>query len=146
MIKPRCLPPNSYIDDPADKLDPVDPAESESNETFSKLGVALVCIFDWITRGRNTRKQRAMRLDTVIQHVKPQFLACQRPNAAWVAREHGVSREWTRLLKKQFNHYIKNFDQSPRQRSRNLENGSAKRRGRVRRGTQGPPPGPVAGA
>lgn len=146
MIKPHNLPANSYIDDPAEKLDPADPAESETNERNSKLGVALTWMIDWITRGRNNRKQRSIRLDTLILCVKPEFLPCKRPCAAWVALQHGVSPQRASLLQQEFAREIGPHIQFRGQHFLNQSSAPRMRRGRGRRGRQGPQPGPVAGA
>ena len=102
MIKSHNLPANSYIDDPAGKLDHADGAESEKNLAMADACGGLIRMGDWITRGRGGARQRALRFDLVLLCMCPQFLPCKYPSAAWVARQHGVSPQRASLLQQEF--------------------------------------------
>ena len=139
MSKPRYTPPEGYyFDDPADKLDPVDPAKAEQDRVDQKASHVLTRVGEWITRGRGGLTNRFFRFDIVLSCVTPQFLPTNRPSAAWVAREHGRSRQRARDLREEFSDYI-----DIKFRGQRFGN---QRRGRGRQGKQGPPPGPIAGA
>jgi hypothetical protein len=146
MSMPRNAPPGAYHDDQAEKYDRDDRTESEQKLTYALASGALTCIGEWITRGRGGVTNRAFRADIVLLSISPQFLPCDYPNAAWVARQHGVSRQRASELWREFAEYIAPYVQFKGQRFLNQRNGSQKRRGRVRQGTEGPQPGPVAGA
>jgi len=140
MIMPRHMPPDAYFDDPADKLDRADRAESDRNLALALASGGLTCVGEWITRGRGGVTHRALRADIVLLCICPQFLPCKRPCAAWVARQHGVSRQRANDLRKEFAGYIAPYIQFRGQRFLN------RRRGRGRQGQAGPQPGPVVGA
>jgi hypothetical protein len=106
MIRPRYLSPNAYFDDPSDKIDRSDRAESENNLTHALASGALTCVGEWITRGRGGVTNRAFRSDIVLLSISPQFLPTKRPSAAWVARQHGVSRQRASKLWREFSEYI----------------------------------------
>ena len=106
MIRPRYLPPDAYFDDPADKIDLTDRVESEMNMTRALASGALTCIGEWITRGRGGVTNRAFRADIVVLFITPHFLPCKRPSAAWVGRQHGVSRQRASELWREFSEYI----------------------------------------
>ncbi len=140
MIMPRKMPPNAYLDDPADKLDRTEQAESEKKLRSALASGALTCIGEWITRGRGGVTNRAFRADIVLLSISPQFLPCKYPSASWVARQHGVSRQRASELWREFAGYIAPYIQFRGQRFLN------QRRGRGRQGKRGPQPGAVAGA
>jgi hypothetical protein len=123
MIRPRYLPPHAYFDDPAEKIDQADRAESERKLICAKASAALVCFGEWITRGRGGVTNRAFRADIVLLTVTPQFLPCKRPSAAWVAREHGVSRQRASELWREFTEYIAPYLQFRGQRFLNQRRG-----------------------
>jgi len=97
MIRPRRIPPNSYFDDPATRLD--EPTQDEVL-SIALAGEALQRIFDWIMEG--DVEQRSLRYHLVVLCLFPQLLPCSRPSAAWCARIHGVSREWASRLRRNF--------------------------------------------
>jgi hypothetical protein len=138
MIIPRYLPPGAYIDDPAERIDR---ATSENDLISARASGALTCFGEWITRGRGGVTNRAFRADIVLLSVTPQYLPTKRPCAAWVARQHGVSRQRASELWREFSAYIAPYIQLRGQRFLNQ-----RRRGRGRQGQKGPQPGPVAGA
>ena len=140
MIKPLHLPPNSYFDDPADKIDLADRVESQSNVIHALASGALTCVAEWTTRGRGGVTNRALRGDIVLLCIGKQFLPCKRPSAAWVGRQHGVSRQRASELWREFGNYIAPYLQFRGQRFLN------QRRGRGRQGPKGLQPGPGAGA
>ena len=82
MIMPRNMPPDAYMDDPAETIDRVDQAESEEKLRSALASGALTCIGEWITRGRGGVTNRAFRADIVLLSISPQFLPCDYPNAA----------------------------------------------------------------
>jgi len=84
MIMPRNMPPDAYMDDPAETIDRADHAESEEKLRSALASGALTCIGEWITRGRGGVTNRAFRADIVLLSISPQFLPCDYPNAAWV--------------------------------------------------------------
>ena len=145
MIMPRLAPPGSYVDDPADTIDRADRAESDHTLILALASEGFTRIGEWITRGRGGARQRALRSDIVLLCICPHFL-CKRPSAAWVARQHGVSRQRASLLQQEFAREFGDNLQFRGQRFRSHANMLQKRRGRVRRETRGPQPGPVAGA
>jgi hypothetical protein len=140
------MPPDAYLDDQAEKFDRAEQDEGERNGTSAMASGALTCIGEWITRGRGGVTNRAFRADIVLLSISPQFLPCDYPNAAWVGRQHGVSRQRASELWREFAEYIAPYVQFKGQRFLNQRNGSQRRRGRVRQGKEGPQPGPVAGA
>jgi len=93
MIMPRYLPPNSYFDDPAEKIDGADRAESESNLAGALASDALNFFAEWTTRGRGRAADRAFRSDIALLGINSRFFHCKRPSAAWVARQHKKSRQ-----------------------------------------------------
>jgi hypothetical protein len=110
------MPPDAYFDDPAEKLDHADRAESERNLAFALASGGLTCVGEWITRGRGGVTHRAFRADIVLLCICPQFLPCKRPCAAWVGRQHGVSRQRANDLRKEFASYIAPYIQFHGQR------------------------------
>jgi hypothetical protein len=102
MIKSVQLPPNSYFDDPADRIDRAEPFEGQSAMIYALASSALTFIAEWITRGRGGKTNRALRADIAILSINPSFLPCKRPSAAWVARQHGVSRQRASELWREF--------------------------------------------
>ena len=145
MSMPRHAPPGAYVDDPADTIDRADRAESDHTLVLALASEGFTRIGEWITRGRGGAKQRALRSDLVLLCICPHFL-CKRSSAAWVARQHGVSRQRASLLQQEFVREFGDHLQFRGQRFRNLAHALPARRGRVRRGEQGPQPGPVASA
>jgi hypothetical protein len=117
MIRPRHLPPDTYFDDPAEKLDRADHAAR--NLAFVLASTGLTRVGDWITRGRGGAAQRALRIDIVLMCICPQFLPCKRPSGAWIGRQHGVSRERANHLRKEFANFIAPHIQFRGQRFRN---------------------------
>ena len=122
MIRPRYLPPDAYFDDPAEKLDHGDHAASDRNLAFVLASTGLTRVGDWITRGRGGITQRALRVDIVLVCICPQFLPCKRPSAAWVGRQHGVSRTRVNHLRKDFAGFIAPYIQFRGQRFLNRGN------------------------
>jgi hypothetical protein len=141
MILPRNLPPNSYIDDPAEKLDP--PVSELRDLAFSLSSEGLAFVGEWITRGGGGITNRAFRCDLVLLSICPEHLPCRRPSAAWVGRQHGVSRQRASELWKEFSRRIGPYIQFRGQRFLNGTYRDKRRRGRER---QKPQRGPVAGA
>jgi hypothetical protein len=132
MIRGRHLSVNARFD--SDNLNhPV----SDQTSPFALASHGLTRIKEWAARGKT--RQRALRHDLVTLLICPQFLPCKRPSAAWCGRQHGVSREYASRLCREFAGEFGDYMQFRGQRF-------LTRRGRVRRGTQGPQPGPVAGA
>jgi hypothetical protein len=136
MIMPRNAPLGSYIDDPADNidhaannLDHADAAESQRDLAYAISSDGLRFVAEWITRGRNDPKQRAMRSDVFLLCIHPDFLPCKRrPSAAWVARQHGVSRERIRILRNEFRDAIAPYIKFSGQRSRPQPHACSERR------------------
>jgi hypothetical protein len=122
MIRPRHLPPDAYFDDPAEKLDHEDHAAGARNLAFILAGTGLNRVGDWITRGRGGVTNRALRTDIVLTCICPQFLPCKRPSAAWVGRQHGVSRTRVNDLRKDFATFIAPYIQFNGQRFLNRGN------------------------
>jgi hypothetical protein len=106
MIKPLYLPPNSYVDDPSERIDRADQADSQQKLTCALASAALTRFGEWITRGRSGMKNRALRADIVLLSITPNFLPCKHPSAAWIARQHGVSRQRASELWREFAEYI----------------------------------------
>lgn len=102
MIKPRYVPLDACFDDPSAHLDHADAAESLRKLAYAMTSESLSLICSWITQGRNTVKQRALRLDVVLLCIFPKFLRDDHPSAAWVARQHGISRQRFSLLQQEF--------------------------------------------
>jgi len=133
MIMPKYLPPNSYFDDPADKLDHADRAASDQALQYALAAEGFTVIGEWITRGRNRVKQRALRSDIVLLCISRQFLPTERPCGAWVGRQHGVSRQRVDRLWKEFAKVIAPYIQFRGQRFLNQAGARQKeRRGRGR--------------
>jgi hypothetical protein len=119
MIKPVHLPPNSYLDDPAERIDRAEFPEGQSAMIYALASSALTFITEWITRGRGGKTNRALRADIVILSINPSFLPCKRPSAAWVARQHGVSRQRASELWREFASEIAPYIQFRGQHFRN---------------------------
>jgi hypothetical protein len=122
MIRPQYLPSDAYFDDPAEKLDHGDHAATDRNLAFVLASTGLTRVGDWITRGRGGITQRALRVDIVLVCICPQFLPCKRPSAAWVGRQHGVSRTRVNHLRKDFAGFIAPYIQFRGQRFLNRGN------------------------
>jgi hypothetical protein len=101
MIMPRHAPPGAYVDDPADTIDRADRAESDHTLALALASEGFTRIGEWITRGRGGARQRALRSDIVLLCICSHFL-CKHPSAAWVARQHGVSRQRASFLQQEF--------------------------------------------
>jgi hypothetical protein len=127
MIKPRYLPLNVCFDDPADQIDA---KEGWPNHAVlcSLASHALTRCGEWITRGRRGAKNRAFRTDIVLLSITPQFLPTKHPSAAWVGKQHGVSRQRASELWREFSIYIGPYIQFRGQRFLN-ERHSGHRRG-----------------
>ncbi len=143
MILSRHALPGAYLDDPATKLDP---APRDDSAIFALAGDGIARVHEWITRGRGGAKQRGLRSDLVTLCICPHLLPCKRPSASWCARQHGVSRQRASFLQQEFVRELANNIQFRGMRFLNHTCDMQKRRGRVRQGTKGPQPGPVAGA
>jgi hypothetical protein len=105
-------PTGSYLDDPAAKLEKPFHGDALA-DALTKLEVIRFC--EWISRG-NTR-QRALRSDLVILSLCRHLLPCKRPSAAWVGREHGVTRQRTSQIQTDF---IRHFSDYIRLREQHL--------------------------
>ena len=121
MIGPRHAPPGSFINDPADTLDR--PANELS--AFAIAGHGITRIKEWATRG--STKQRALRHDLVTLSLCPQMLPCKHSSAAWVGRQHGVSRQYASRLQQDFAREFGDYIQFRGQRFLNQANASSKR-------------------
>jgi hypothetical protein len=116
MIGRRPMFASSYLDDPAEKVDP-DRSTGERNLAFALASSGLTCVGEWITRGRGGARQRALRSDIVLLCICPHFLPCKHPSASWVGREHGVSRQRANNLRKEFACFLAPYVQFRGQRS-----------------------------
>jgi hypothetical protein len=105
---------NSYLNHPADTMDREE--NQEGSLAYALASGGLTCVGEWITRGRGGVTHRALRADIVLLCICPQFLPCKRPSAAWVARQHGVSRQRANDLRKEFASYIAPYVQFRGQR------------------------------
>ena len=123
MTQPLRLPPNSYFDDPADKIDRADQAESYDMLVRSLASEGLLRMVEWITRGRGGVTNRALRADIVVLTIRKKFFPCERPSAAWVAREHHISRQRASELWRDFSKYIAPYLQFRGQRFLNQRRG-----------------------
>ncbi len=128
MIRPLRLPPNSYFDDPADKIDRADQAVSYDTLVRALASEGLLKMVEWITRGRGGTANRALRADIVVLTIRRQFFPCERPSAAWVARQHGISRQRVSELWREFARYIAPYLQFRGQRFLNHCDETSKRR------------------
>jgi hypothetical protein len=106
VSKPRRLPLLARDEHPSDKIDPVDDRKHQSDLSFSMASHAFTRCGEWMTRGRGGVKNRALRADVVLLSIVPQFLPTKRPNAAWVGKQHGVSRQRVSDLWREFAIYI----------------------------------------
>jgi hypothetical protein len=138
MTMPYHLPPDACFDHPVDKIEPVASTEDSAHVT---LGEALNHGLDWIMHG--DQRQRSLRFHLVVLHHFPDFLPCKRPSAAWCGYIHGVSRQRASDLKLDYADKVGPYIRLRSYRSRSTA--LCRRRGRVRQGTEGPQPGPVAG-
>ena len=93
MIMPRHAPPGAYIDDPAETIDRADHAESNHALTLALAsdGLHPYRRVDHARAGRGQATGLALGYCPSL-HL-PTILPCKRPSAAWVARQHGVSRQ-----------------------------------------------------
>jgi hypothetical protein len=89
-------------DDSASKLDGADQAKSETSAIRSAASDALIRIAEWITREGSGTANRALRSDIVILTIGRHLLPCKRPTAAWIARQHGISRQRASELWREF--------------------------------------------
>jgi len=136
MIRPYHLPADACFDDPAEKFGCADAAENQRDLAYALAEEGLRFVAEWLTRGRNGLKHRAMRADIFLLCIHPDFLPFERrPSAAAIGRLHGVSRERARKLRNQFRDAIAPYIKFPGQRSRPQPHACSKRPGRVRRGT-----------
>jgi hypothetical protein len=120
MNRPRYTPPGGYyFDDPADKIDLADRVESDSDLIYALASGALTVVVEWITRGRGGATNRALRADIVTLTIGKHFLPCKRPSAAWIARQHGISRQRASELWREFAKCIAPYLQFRGQRFRN---------------------------
>ena len=100
MMMPQHLPPNSYLDDPAENIDR---EESDVRDmAFDFASVLQARLNEWASRGRGGVKQRALRFDIALLCMRPESFPCKYPCAAWVARQHGVSRQRASILQQEF--------------------------------------------
>jgi hypothetical protein len=127
VIKPRHLPPTACYDDPAEKVAPAIPSENSADLIRILASHALTRCGEWITRGKGGIKNRALRTDIVMLSITPQYLPTKRPSAAWVAQEHGVSRQRASELWREFSIYIGPYIQFRGQRFLN-ERGAIRRK------------------
>ena len=128
MTRPRYTPPGGYyLDDPADKIDRADQAESNEKLIRALASEALFRVAEWITRGRGDIANRALRADIVILTIREEFFRCKRPSAAWVGRQHGVSRQRASELWREFAEEIAPYLQFRGQRFLNHRNKSRSR-------------------
>ena len=97
MTGPRNVPLGAYSDDPVANLEPV---TSDRDSNFAMASYGVTRIKEWAARGDT--KQRALRDDLVTLCLCPKLLPCKKPSAAWVGRQHGVSREYASRLCREF--------------------------------------------
>ncbi len=102
MIRPRYMPPDACLDDPAVCVDHSATVEMVS---YALAGEALRFVFEWIMEGDVS--QRSLRFHLVVLCLWPQLLPCKRPSASWCARIHSVSRQWATRLKQDFGRTVK---------------------------------------
>jgi hypothetical protein len=105
MIKLTHLAPNACINDPVLNTDKAYQVENETDAVRALASDALIRIAEWITREGQGTANRALRTDIVILAIGRHLLPCQRPSAAWIARQHGVSRQRTSQLWREFAEY-----------------------------------------
>jgi hypothetical protein len=117
MIMPRNAPPGAYNDDPAATLDPV---ASDRDAHFAMASHGITRIKEWASQG--SVKQRALRGDLVTLCMCPKLLPCDHPSAAWVGRQHGVSREYASRLCREFARKFGDYIQFRGQRFLNQAN------------------------
>jgi hypothetical protein len=130
MSMPRTAPPGAYNDDPAETIDR--PERDLRDMAFRLAGALHARIHEWITRGRGGGRQRALRSDISLVCISPHLFVCKYPCAAWVARQHGVSRQRASLLRKEFAREFGDYIQFRNQRFLNQAKALQKRRGRGR--------------
>jgi hypothetical protein len=94
------MPPDAYVDDPAEKID--GPGGDLRDMACTFAGALHARIHEWVTRGRGGVRQRALRSDISLLCISPKLFRCKHPCAAWVARQHGVSRQRASLLQQEF--------------------------------------------
>lgn len=83
------MPPDAYMDDPAEKIDPADAnPEEESRGMASEV---LSRAFGW-TMQQGT-DQCSLRTHILLLFVRPDALPCKRPSLSWCGQVHGVSRQ-----------------------------------------------------
>ena len=132
-IKPRHTPPGGYyLDDPADKIDRADQAESNANLMWSLASEGLFRVVEWMSRGRNSPADRAFRADLIVLTIRKEFLGCKRPSAAWVGRLHGVSRQRASELWREFTQEIAPYLQFRGQWFLNHRRGATRQRTTMR--------------
>ena len=117
MIMRRNAPPGAYNDDPAATLDPV---ASDRDAHFAMASHGITRIKEWASQGNV--KQRALRGDLVTLCMCPKLLPCDHPSAAWVGRQHGVSREYASRLCREFARKFGDYIQFRGQRFLNQAN------------------------
>ena len=111
MSKPYHMRPDAYVDDPVDKIDP--PA-SNQDSSFAMASHGITRIKEWASHRKV--KQRALRHDLVTLCICPELLPCKEPSAAWVGRQHGVSREYASRLCREFSRKFGDYIQFRGQR------------------------------
>jgi hypothetical protein len=116
MIRPHYVPPDTYFDDPVDRLDL---QEADEILPYALAGEALHRVFEWIMRG--DVQQRSLRFHLVALCLFPRLLPCKRPSVAWCGKIHGVSREWARRLRQDFAQQFDGKMRFPRRTARHKE-------------------------
>jgi hypothetical protein len=116
MIMPRHAPPGACINDPVETLEPV---VSDRDLHFAMASHGITRIKEWAAQGN--AKQRALRGDLVTLCICPTLLG-KRPSAAWVGRQHGVSREYASRLCREFARKFGDYIQFRGQRFLNQAN------------------------
>ncbi len=71
------MPPDAYFDDPVERIDRADSAESQRKLTCAMASDALTRFGEWITRGRCGVKNRAPRSEIVLLSINPGVSALQ---------------------------------------------------------------------
>jgi hypothetical protein len=117
MSMPRHIPPDAYLDHPVDTIEPV--ADNEDSPV-AMAGYGMRRVKEWAVRGNV--KGRALRHDLVTLSICPKMLPCKRPSASWVAREHGVSRQYASRLQQEFVREFSDYIQFRGQRFLNRGN------------------------
>lgn len=87
--KPYHMPPDAYMDDPAENIDRAAAKPEEESRLMASEVISRA--FGWAMQQGSA--QCSLRTHILILKIRPELLPCDHPSLSWCGQVHGVSRQ-----------------------------------------------------